>query len=266
MHSKIICLVIEMKKRNVCLVSSNREIIIPATALLYKCYNLFIEHNILNFSNIVKKNYIECLIFYPDDINYFWLELASIQSRFPYLKFVGLLDDNRTDIAHKFGQFEIQDFLPKSKIRNLPQVVKKVLNMNMLEVDFTIFGINEKKCSVVVQKFLRKVKGNYLVLNNIAPIAKSIGVTNSQLSSEMKKYSSFSPKKILMLLKFLHAIHLMQNPGFMLKDISEIIGCKNIRRFNEFTKEIVGLSPRDCKKLCVENKIKIVLKERYNII
>ncbi len=254
-----------MEKRNVCLISDDQDIIISIAPLLYKKFNLFIEHNILNFKNIIKKVHIDFLIIYPDNVSYIWSELALIQLKFPFVIFIGILDDNRVDIAYNFGQLKIKHILLKANIKQLPDMLDSLLLKKAQFIDFKMFDIDENKCSPIMRSFLRKIKTNYLTLNNITSIAKSIGVTNSYLSNEVKKYSSLSPKKILMLVKFVHIIPFMKSPGFKLKEISEIIGCKNSRRFNEFTKQLTGLSPSHCRRLCKNDEIEKLLTERYNI-
>ena len=64
-----------------------------------------------------------------------------------------------------------------------------------------------------------------------------------------------------MFLKIHHAVRLMKNPGLSIKEIGELVGYTDQRRFNESFHRVFGISPLEWRKRKMDADIKRIWQE-----
>ena len=99
-------------------------------------------------------------------------------------------------------------------------------------------------CSPLIKRAMGFMKENYCAISGVQNIADHLGVKIQTLSSEFSGQCSVSLKGLLVFLKVRHAIFLMSNPGFKMKDIARITGFSDPHHFNVCFKRITGVAPQ----------------------
>jgi AraC-like DNA-binding protein len=209
---------------------------------------------IRNVNFILRQSLIDCIItFVNNNIYMFQKYFSPIINQFPKIPILCILKTDQLEQARKCGELGVKKVVSTQDLSELPTYIKEAIQMNPIMFDFDKLGFQNGSNSQVLKKALNIIKNNYIYFNSVQEIAEEIGISLIYLSKEFRKNDLIGPKKLLMSLKILHAISLMDNPGFNFKEISGLLGFSCQQRFNECFKNLTNFSPNEFKSRVIEN-------------
>ena len=139
-------------------------------------------------------------------------------------------------------------------MQNLLQIVKNLKYKAALSLQQEL-GLDDKNLSADSKRCLEVLLNHYLEIKDAGDFANRSGISLRKLIYLFKD-TAFTPGKLLMALRIRHAIHLMQNPGLTLGEISQIIGCKSEKGFNQIINRVFGLPPTQVRKEILQGQAK----------
>ncbi|MEY2195600.1 helix-turn-helix domain-containing protein [Neobacillus sp. BF23-41] len=159
-----------------------------------------------------------------------------------------------------FDMLSITDIRP---VKDKLQI--QVVLFELLEIFVDIVSQNQKKfsnSSMTTTKYAKEIadairsnfKRNYLYNEDadktihIQPIIASLGFSPNYGLEIFQKVYQMSPRKYLSELKLQEAKILIQQPDVSLKEISNLLGYKNLSHFSRQFKRWTGLSPTEFRK------------------
>lgn len=169
--------------------------------------------------------------------------ILSIKFRFNHVPILLLLDDPELETARKCGELGVNRIIingdeDKSILENIKFIIKNQVFIRL--VDFNIDINNYPK---VVQNALKVIEKNYVKLMGTNEIAGILDVSDCSLIREFNKSKILTPKRLLLFFKVKHSLILMMKDGLSLKEIANLSGFSNEKRFNECFQRIFSIPP-----------------------
>ncbi len=174
-------------------------------------------------------------------------ELPRLKEHFPLIPVIAITIDDDLEAAWLCGKVGVELVVSMKILDKLANIVKHLSEECFIKVSLEEFRINLDECSTLVKKGLNLMGEKYLELRNVQELADLLGVSAIHLSKKFKESCGIGPKRLLSYWKLRHAVHLMKNPGLNLKQIANLVGYTNERRFNECFHSILKISPTECR-------------------
>ncbi|MBN2103810.1 helix-turn-helix transcriptional regulator [bacterium] len=206
-------------------------------------------------NHIIRTKDIICVIFQIKKNSqiapYHIFKLKRYYSNIP---FIAVIIDEHYEFIRYCGEIGIQYWVSIQDIDCiLMKVIENIYFKRQLQLSLDNLDFNVNEFSPLARETIRFLEQNYLNLRSVKDIAKYLGIPIYRITKEIRKYYPFGPKKLLDLLKMQHAMHLMENDGYSIKEIAYLIGINDQRRFNEMFHRLFGKSPTSVRE---EIKIK----------
>lgn len=106
------------------------------------------------------------------------------------------------------------------------------------------------------------MKEKYCEISGVQDIADHLGVKIQTLSSKFSGQCNVSLKSLLVFSKVRHAIFLMNNPGFIMKDIAGITGFSDPHHFNVCFKRSTGVAPQVFRDKKMKPDLQKIFREK----
>ena len=241
-------------EKELCLVLSGVELFHKVKRIL-KVYYLTIRSRTLERAiNIIRQRHVSCIVAHIDGhYETSPKRLSRLKSNFPTIPLIGVFEGNNLELARQCGKVGLDYLIADCNLKILYKAIQQASLERKLIIDWNDFGINIDSCSQVVQDTLKILKEMYLHLKGVREVADELEIAPETLSRAFKKHCPIGPKRLLTLLKLRHAIHLLQNPGLSLKEISALVGYSNKCRFSESFYKLLNFHPEELQKKKKEN-------------
>jgi len=86
-------------------------------------------------------------------------------------------------------------------------------------------------------------------IQRVQELSQIIGVSSCYLNQKFKHHQLKGPKKLLVYMKIRHALWLMEDHRFSLKEIASICGFESYKYLIRWTKSAIHLSPGDIRQI-----------------
>jgi len=252
----------DYSQKDICLLLSETEMFLKVKYILKSRYTLIRSTTIDRAINTIRQQDVNCVLAHVDG-HYETTpkRLSRLKIFFPTIPIIGIFEGADLEIARKCGEAGVDCLLSDYDFKILCRVIQQTILERKFKINWSEFLINIEDCSHMMKNALYILKDNYLQLNSVREIAHELDIAPETLSREFKKYCPFGPKRILTLLKIQHAIHLFQNHGLSLKEISTLVGFSNKRRFSESFYKLLQIYPEDLR----DNDIHMNTNWPYNL-
>jgi len=198
----------------------------------------------------IQTNHISCVIFQVSKRSLIAPNhISTLKRYYPKIPFIAIIIDAHYEFIRFCGEIGIRHLI---LIDDVDSTLKKILEHVYHEYKITHllrdFSIQSGDYSPIAWEILHLIEKNYLKFNSVQEIADYLGLPIYKITREIKKHMEIGPKKMLMLLKIRHAIGLMENDGYSMKEIAYFVGIEDQRRFNEIFHRFFGQSPTRCRE------------------
>jgi len=173
-----------------------------------------------------------------------WERVELIRKFFSSIPIIGVVEPSvGIDVIRQCGAKGVDKVILTSNLTTLIEAVHYLNTENKIYVSLKDLGINKELYEGNVLDALSKIETNYIKLMGTREIADYLDIHESTLSREFKNNNLINPKRLLLYLKVNHAIRLMRNEGLSLKEITNLSGFTDAKRFNECFKKVTGFAP-----------------------
>jgi len=206
-------------------------------------FSLIVKHKFNRIDDTLRNNNISCIIIDIDSCETKINELLMCKQNFPLIPIICLVDKVDLDLIINLGSNGIEKALLFNQIEKLSDLVKTLILQVSASVKLNELGIDVKYYGTNLKMALLYIESNYTSIISLNQIEKFVGLSDNVISREFKKNDLYTPKRILLLFKIMHAVKLMRNKGLGLKQIAFYSGFTCEKRFNEGFHRLFSISP-----------------------
>ena len=175
--------------------------------------------------------------------------ISNLKRYYANIPFIAVIIDAHYEFIRFCGEIGIRHWLLLDEIdSSLKKILENVFHEYKMTMFTKNFQLNVKDYSPIAWEVIQLIEKNYLKFSSVQEVADYLGLPLYKITKEIKKHFYFGPKRILVLLKLRHAVHLMENDGYSIKEIAYFIGIEDQRRFNETFHRFFGQSPTKCRE------------------
>ena len=206
---------------------------------------------------LLKGEHIQCVIFHIEQQVQRILQLITdIKNKFPVIPQLCITaNDVDFELVRYFGELGVEKVMRQSRMSCLRETVEELICQHEIKVSREEFGLADEYTSWILNKTLAKIEKDYTSILSTSELSGYVGVADSTLSREFKKYSLVNPKRLLLYFKISHSIKLMQNQGLTIKDIIRLSGFTSEKRYYDFFSKLLPYSPATCQKIIKDSSI-----------
>lgn len=237
---------VAMKPNRVLVIHSNADFMRAVLDGFDGAYEVIEKSSLRTLMPVSRIYNLACVILYIDrdtvpDAQYF----KYFKKRFPAIPCLAAIHPNNLKLARQCGTLGIDSVLSYHDPEGVAKEVDALCEMKSFKVSLSELGIkkDERAYSKLMREALGILEQDYLKIVNTAEIAELMNVSECTVSREFAKWRLPGPKKVLMGLKIRHAIKLMSNMGFNVREIALFSGFSDEKRMSECFHRTFGMPP-----------------------
>ncbi len=181
------------------------------------------------------------------------LMIIRLKSSFPLIPIIGLVPEDNLELVLKCGQVGIDGVVALERLGRLKSIMNQFYLGSRVRVLLRDFSLDWHPLSDLAKKALRFIEQHYISLVGVNEISAYLDINESTLAREFKKCRLVSPKRLLLYFKISHATNLMLNKGLTIKEIANLSGFSNEKRFSECFRRVFQCTPKAVRREILSN-------------
>jgi AraC-like DNA-binding protein len=190
------------------------------------------------------------------------LVFKYISECFPKLKSIALIKKTEAKSSYFLGKNGVKNVIFTDELDCLEQLLSRHKGGKIACIDYNIII---EEYPPLLQRVLHFIEDEYLTIFSVTDISTYIGVTECTITREFKKNCICSPKRLVLYFKVMHSVELLKNSDLRVKEIANLSGFSNERRYTECFERVLFKSPSEFRNQ-ITNNVKGEVLNQKNVI